>query len=366
MPKHSTVLIYLIIFCSIFAFRIYGLKKTNLQNGQKVKIDYCIKAGDILQDSGNWTNIYGIYVKSSLLQAYNIGDCFSLIGTLEKRVTVFFNKSFYLVNESVLSSHSFSKQRGAKGLVLHTTKHLLEYILYFRRKIQNLYYSSFSAPESQLLAGIVLGTREKFTQSFYRSLTQSGTLHLVAASGMNLTIFIGSLQLFLAKWIGRKKANVISIIFISFYTILSGLQVSIIRAGILLFLYYLAQVLGRKIDYLRLFCLTGGVMLLYSPLWLFSLSFWLSFASSAGLFILAPKIKILTEKAVFLRNRFLSVFALEESFVESLSAYLFTWAILLFAFGQFTPLVLLPNLLILWLVPYLMGIGGVLILVSLF
>ena len=101
------------------------------------------------------------------------------------------------------------------------------------------------SPHSGLLAGIVLGVRNTIPQRFYNNLVQTGTLHVIAASGYNITIIAKLLIDFFARILKRRQAVVIAGIGIFMYAILAGMNAAVVRAAIMGLLSYIAQAFGR-------------------------------------------------------------------------------------------------------------------------
>jgi len=187
-----------------------------------------------------------------------------------------------------------------------------------------------------LLAGILLGVKKEMPEKFLKNLQETGTIHIVVASGYNISVIAGFLLNSLAVRIGRKKAILISFIGILVYTFIAGAQPPIVRAAIMGSLTYLAQLLGREKDGLWSLVLAAVIMLLVSPLILFDIGFQLSFTATAGILLLNPILKGKT----------------------TLAAQIATLPILLANFGQVSWLSPLINALVLPAVPLIMSLGA--------
>ena len=142
-------------------------------------------------------------------------------------------------------------------------------------------------PQSAILAGILLGVDKNLPVALKNDLKATSTIHMIVVSGQNLSIVAGFL-IGLAGFLGRKKALILSLGLIAFYSILTGFEVPVVRAAIMVSLAYLAQILGRENLSSWILFLTGGAMLLYNPNWLLSISFQLSFLATFGVIAVAP------------------------------------------------------------------------------
>lgn len=162
--------------------------------------------------------------------------------------------------------------------------------------------SLYSGREADIMAGILLGSRDGFPADFTRKLRQSGLMHLAAASGYNISIVVGVFGTAIARLIGIKDQifrrlqdlilyaiKVIIIIgFILFYIVISGGQASVVRAGLMGMVGFAATLAGSAASVRRLFLAAVLGMLLVKPAWLWDLGFQLSVAATAGMIWLVP------------------------------------------------------------------------------
>ena len=205
------------------------------------------------------------------------------------------------------------------------------------------------------------------------SLRRTGTLHIVAASGMNVTMGAGFLMYFLLLFISRRWAVWVGILVILVYVLAAGLSASVVRAGIMASLLFISQFFGRQYQSFRIFVMTIAMMLFVKPLWLFDIGWQLSVAATAGLLFLHPRLTSLSRLSPSPQSRnrgnpsspgnlcqsvlrrLWSLIAAD--FYISLAALLATGPIILVNFGSLSLLAPLINALVLWLIGPLMVIG---------
>jgi competence protein ComEC len=227
-------------------------------------------------------------------------------------------------------------------------------ILRFREKI--IYFFDSNLPQSwaALMLGIVFGIKEEMPKSFYLDLQKTGLMHVIAASGMNITMLGGFLSSGLILFFRRQVALALTITGIIIYAVLAGLEPSIVRAAIMGILVFLAQLTGRQNSAFLALFLAGFIMLFRSPNLILDIGFQLSFLATFGLiylrplFTLIPRIKNALEKTV-----------VGEDLVTTLTAQIMTLPILLANFGSYSLISIPVNAIILWTVPILMIIGGI-------
>lgn len=203
------------------------------------------------------------------------------------------------------------------------------------------------SPQAELLSGIVLGVKQDLPYELKFALRDTSTLHIVVASGQNLTILAG-LIMHLSGLIKRKTAIILTLLVIVAYTLLTGAQIPILRAALMFGLASLAQSFGRQNDGLRVLIMVAGLFLLINPRWILDLSFQLSFLASFGVIVVAP---IFEKSLHFLPN------IIKENLAVTLGAQLMVTPIIASNFHQLSLISLFTNVLVLWIIPYIMGMG---------
>lgn len=207
-----------------------------------------------------------------------------------------------------------------------------------------------SSPQAELLSGILLGQNKSLPGDLKLNLRDTSTLHIVVASGQNLSM-VGGLFLSLAGLIKRRNAVLLSLLAISFYTVLTGLQVPIVRAAIMFILASLAQIYGRTRDGVWVLIITLGLMLLINPSWITSLSFQLSALATFGVIVIAP----------LLLRYFDKLPIIGQDLAVSLAAQVMVVPIIAQNFHQFSLVGVIANIFILWTIPLIMILGAVML-----
>jgi len=299
--------------------------------GQKVKITARLVQEPRLTPTRQVFSLAGIKISTWRYPEYHFGEKLEVEGVI---------KQGGLVNPKI------KKIEEAKGI--------LGRISSLKRRIEDVFCQALPEPQASLLSGIVLGSKSDFPQDFYQNLKKTGTLHVVVASGMNVSLLAGFLLSFLVLFINRRQAVLITILAIWFYVFLIGFEPPIIRAGIMGTLVFTALGLGRVKDAFRALVFTGLLMLSIRPSWLFNLSFQLSFASTLGILVLGQKLK-----------KIFKLPFIGDDLATTLSAQAGTLPLMLFAFGKISLLSPLVNGLVLWVVPLITGSGMILAFLSL-
>lgn len=142
-----------------------------------------------------------------------------------------------------------------------------------------------------ILKGIMIGDKSDFTDEMRSDFSKAGISHIAAVSGMHVSILFSALLLIFG--IARIKKWVVCLITIPLLVLFAAaasFTPSVCRAVIMLILFLTAYLSRRNPDSITSMFFAGGVMLIFNPNYLFSVSFILSFASTAAILYLATPI----------------------------------------------------------------------------
>ena len=224
-------------------------------------------------------------------------------------------------------------------------------IFKFKNAFKDSVSRSIAEPNAAFINGLLLGSRENIPPSLKEAFNKTGTTHILAISGYNITLlglYVSSAFMFFMR---RQKAFWWTVLAIILFTVLTGASASVIRAAIMGILVLLAYREGRFYGMTNSIVFAGLIMILLNPKVLrFDIGFQLSFLATLGLIFLAP----------VLREKFYKVpdfFNFRENLSATLSAQLFVLPIVLYNFGNFSLLSLPANLLILPVIPLTMTFG---------
>lgn len=269
---------------------------------------------------------------------YHYGDILKFKGVIKEPYPYFFHQG---IIGQVYNPEKVEKVSYDGNIAIKT-------IYSIRDKFEESLNKSLTEPYASFAAGLVLGSKRNIPDSLMSDFNRTGTTHIVAVSGYNLTIVITYIALFLGIF-SRKLKFWGSLIIIIALVIMTGAPASVVRAGILAGLVLLGHYEGRRINMTILLLLVAAVMLIFGPYALkYDVSFQLSFLAFAGLVYLGP---------IIARMRFIRSLPniLKSTFSETTAAQIMVLPILIFYFGRVSIVSPLVNILILWLVPATMG-----------
>jgi len=241
-------------------------------------------------------------------------------------------------------------------------------ILQFKNKLRESIDRNLSPPQSSILGALILGDKGRMSAELKQKLNLTGVRHITAISGMHVTILTSILMtLLIGLGFWRKHAFYFSIILITLFIIMTGLQPSAIRAGIMGGFFLISQYLGRMNVSSRTIIFAAAVMLAQNPLLLrLDVGFQLSFLAMMGIIYFLPIIQnwfqkfpgfLQGEENQFSSSPFAGAREFKNILAMTLSAQIFTLPILIYNFGYFSLIAPITNILILPFLPYLMGFG---------
>ncbi len=211
-----------------------------------------------------------------------------------------------------------------------------------------------------MLRATVLGDRSELEEELEQAFQRSGTMHLLAISGLHVGI-VAMLMWKAASLLGlgRSASGVLVLIVVSFYALAAGLTPSVTRATVMTWVFVGAIVGRRRPDPLQATALAAMVLLAWRPYDLFNAGFQLSFAAVVSISCLygdfrealrrpeTLEVRLLDEEDMgwpWRAARWLRRVALR-AFVVSLAAWLGVFPLIAYYFHIFTPVTVLANLL---------------------
>ncbi|HIC93814.1 MAG TPA: ComEC family competence protein, partial [Anaerolineae bacterium] len=235
-------------------------------------------------------------------------------------------------------------------------------LLAFKRRAQATIARILPEPQASLLTGILLGVEGGIPADLMEDFNRTGTTHIIAISGFNISIISGLLSGLSARLFGRRRATPFALAGVVLYTILVGANAAVVRAAIMGCLYIIAAHYGRQTEALTSLAAAAVLMTALNPHVLWDVGFQLSFAATLGLVLYTPSIERCFQRAL---AGVLSpgaaekiVGLLDEALIVTLAAQITTLPIIVYHFRRLSLVTLLTNLLILPAQPGVMAWGG--------
>jgi competence protein ComEC len=293
-------------------------------------------------------------------QLWTFGDQVALLGLLESPPSGDGSGyGDYLRRQDLLStmrsSHGERLQSGQGAL-------LLQGIYAARGRGLAAIAALFPDPEAALLKGVLFGVESEIPADVRDAFDRTGTSHIIAISGMNITILAGAMVATASRWLGPRRGSVFAGLAIGVYTIMVGADPAVVRAALMGGLALLARMLGRQTYAYASLGAAAWVMTLLNPQTLWDAGFQLSFAATVGLIIYGPPLEAgfarLLARHLTGKRAQRAARTAGELLLLTFAAQATTLPVSMSLFGRLPVVGLLANPLILPVQPPMMVLGG--------
>jgi len=217
-----------------------------------------------------------------------------------------------------------------------------------RRHIVQAQETGLGIDEGHLLSAMVMGkSAVDVPYDLQDEFRQAGLAHALAASGAQVSMLIGMMLALTQRCSARMRLILGGGVLLS-YIGLTGIEPSVLRAGVMGGVVLVALVAERQVKPLGSLLFAAVVLLLWNPLWIWDLGFQLSFLATLGLLVTVP---IVSQWLDWMPTAIASLLAVP------IAAYLWTLPLQLFTFGIVSPYSIGINVLVSPLIA-IVSIGG--------
>lgn len=341
-------------------------------NSQQMKIKILEK------DNAFFEKPFFVLATAAQYPRYFLGDDLEIIDSIEEPMNFGeFDYVSYLKRDQIFGVFSFPdivKKGEKKGNIIKM------FLSRARHSFEENIDDAIGEPHAAFLKGLLLGERESLPEELVSDFNRTGTTHIIALSGYNITLvarFFVAFLIFLT--LPFNAAFWIASFAIVLFVILVGASPSATRAGFMGILLLLAQREGRMYNIRNALAFAGALMVFENPYILrFDAAFQLSFLAALGLVYLSPHVesflKCMRHKIRSLvfglrmpdpRAKNIYTLGLVETgfvriksiFIETLSAQLMVLPYLIFLFGRVSLVSPFANLFVIVAIPYSMALG---------
>jgi len=266
-----------------------------------------------------------------------------------------FDEAAYLARQSV---YLVMEARSAERLGPGALDPLRRSAVAVRLRLEGVLREALPEGQAALMAGLLFGSRSDLPDDVAAAFRTTGVFHLLAVSGGNVALLVVPLHWLLRRaGLGSAAASALVIPAVLFFVFLTGASPSVLRAGLMAILVLAGDVMGRERDALNTLGAACAILLGFLPGLLFDLGFQLSVGATLGILILsgpiqrwlAPRLAhLLPDAPARWLAEGLSVTFAAQALVEPLSLH---------AFGVISPVAPVANLLVVFIVGWLVPFG---------
>ena len=308
--------------------------------GKKTTVSLVLKARSITKQEGGRRkfrkvsgNVQVFLLQSPVLP--QVGDELRLYGELSAPRLVLnpgeFDYGDFLAQKNIHALFQTIGQKCVRVVKVGSRFLSARILAEIRRSLAALIDKLYVTSEAAILKALVLGLRSDVAPEVRSQFMKTGTIHLLAISGLNITMIAGTFYLmFLFSGLGYHKTALLTILIVIVYVGLAGAGIPVQRAGYGSVLVLFGVLIGRPANLLNALCFAFFVLLVWNPKSLWNIGFQLSFLSVFSLMLVLP-----------LLSRF-SAWTL--SLGSSLAVLFGTFPVVLYHFNIFSPVSIFANL----------------------
>lgn len=229
--------------------------------------------------------------------------------------------------------------------------------------IQKLSETKIEKNELAIIQALLLGQRQDISKEIYEEYAAAGAIHILAVSGLHVGIILLILN-WLFKPLNYLKnglifKTILLIILMWGFAILAGLSPSVVRAVTMFSFIAIGMQMRRKTSVLNSLFISLFILLLVNPYFIFQVGFQLSYLAVFAIVTIQPKLFKLWQPKFKITKYFWGLLSV------SIAAQIGVLPLSLFYFHQFPGLFFLSNLVVLPVLGIILGLGILVIILSL-
>ncbi len=245
---------------------------------------FILKNCIIIDDKNIYSTDFKICVYTNTVAEINLGDKIEFFSEIEKydynKASDFTKLSQQIAYRTFVDASSIKyidENISIKDTIKDATKDVL--------------YNNLSSDNAGIAYAVLFGDKQGLSENLQDMFSYAGISHILAVSGLHIGVLVSALYIFLKKIkINKYIRFFLLFVILIFYSYLCNFTPSVCRASIMALLLCLCDLFGIEYDMLSSLSIAGIIILLLSPLSLFTISFQLSFLCIFAIISIAPSI----------------------------------------------------------------------------
>jgi competence protein ComEC len=213
----------------------------------------------------------------------------------------------------------------------------------------------FEEEALSIMNALLLGQRQTIDKTIYDNYVNSGTIHILAVSGLHVGILLLILNFMFKPLLYLKYGNIlrplIIVILLWSFAVIAGLSPSVTRAVTMFSIISIAMHLKRPANIYNTLAISAFFILLLKPTFLFEVGFQMSYLAVLGIVSVQPIMYKLWQPKYVITDKLWQIFTV------TLAAQAGVVPISLFYFHQFPGLFFISNLVVIPFLGLILGFG---------
>ena len=215
------------------------------------------------------------------------GDKFEaeVYGSAFERASGSYNEKLAMYSDRVFINY-LSENEFAVEVIDKNVFHPTIFFKDLNKRVSSVFEQKLDGQTADMCSAIFLGNRDALSNTVTRDFTRAGAAHILALSGMHMSIIMGFLMLVLMYLvIDRRIIAIVLSVCAVFYLLLTGFQISAARSVIMLLCVYASWLFKQSPDPLTSLMISATALMLISPGSVIDAAYWMSFAATLGILV---------------------------------------------------------------------------------
>ncbi len=213
-----------------------------------------------------------------------------------------------------------------------------------------------------IVSALVLGYKDELSNHTKHSFSSTGAMHVLAVSGLHVGIIYFILKsiitLFTFNQRNRVFRNILVLIGIWVYALITGMSPSVLRACTMLSFLIIAEVFNRNTNVYNVLSASAILLLIINPYLIMQVGFQLSYLAVLGILYIQPKMEKIWAPKYWLIKKIWTITTV------SIAAQISTFPLGLLYFHQFPNYFLISNLVVIPAAFLILSLGILIIVLS--
>lgn len=222
-------------------------------------------------------------------------------------------------------------------------------IKYYPYRLKNLLENSVNAymdeENATICSAIAFGDKNSVDPTVKEDFKRAGLSHILVVSGLHMSV-LSMILLFVLRKVFRKGYIYcpLTILFVLFYMVMTGLSFSVMRSGIMMIIFIVGIMLGGEADSINSLGIAGLFIVLFNPYSAGDTGLLLSFSATLGIILVTTPLSSYIINKLKFSNRI--IVAIINILSVTFSAFLFTFPLIIIFFHNISLVQILTNLII--------------------